>query len=185
MARTSSTPFVILGILGLSEAKPLSGYDIKQVIDSTISHFWSESYGQIYPMLKQMTGDKLIRARTVKDSGRRKVVYTLMPKGRKSLSAWMEKAPEIGPARDELILKLFFGSQTGAPVLIRHLERHRERFKAVGEQYAAWLKQSEGQSEKLTPYQQMTLRAGVAMSTAFVQWADESVATLQEMENEK
>src|SRR5580698_9705920 len=93
MARTSSTPFVILGILGLSGPRPLSGYDIKHIIDGTISQFWSESYGQIYPVLKKMAADKLIRPRTIKDSGRKKVVYTMTAKGKKDLSAWMKRPP--------------------------------------------------------------------------------------------
>jgi PadR family transcriptional regulator AphA len=185
MARSSTTPFVILGILSIAGQKPLSGYDIKQVIEGTISHFWSESYGQIYPVLKQMTVDKLINTRTIKDSGRKRTVHTITAKGRKSLRSWMENPPEMGPRRDELILKLFFGSQTSVPVLVRHLQEHRDRLQAVSEQYASWLKQAEGQNEQYTPYQIITLRGGIAMSSAFVQWADETIRTLGRMKRTK
>jgi DNA-binding PadR family transcriptional regulator len=185
MARSSSTPFVILGILGVAGERPLSGYDIKQAIDGTISHFWSESYGQIYPVLKQMTTDKLIRPRTIKGSGRNKVVYTITARGKKDLQLWMEKPPETGSVRDELILKLFLGNQTGVPVLVRHLQGYRDRQKATSEQYEAWLKQAESQNEEHTPYQLITLRGGIAMSKALVQWADESLETLRRMKGAK
>lgn len=182
MTRTSSTPFVILGILGLAGSRPLSGYDIKQVIDTAISHFWSESYGQIYPVLKRMAADKLIRPRTIKDSGRNKVVYTMTAKGKKDLGAWMERPPAVGPMRDELVLKLFFGSQTSVPVLMRHLREHRDRAKAMGGQYSAYLmKQAECQPEQMTPYQVITLRGGIIMCEAFEQWAEESLAMLSQM----
>jgi len=88
MKRGSRTPFVVLGILGIVK-KPLSGYDIKQIIDGTISHFWSESYGQIYPVLKRLAAEKLIRARVVKKDRRNRIVYTLTAKGRKRLGSWM------------------------------------------------------------------------------------------------
>jgi PadR family transcriptional regulator, regulatory protein AphA len=185
MARVSRTPFVILGILGIAGRKPLSGYDLKQVIDGTISHFWSESYGQIYPVLKQMAAAKLITARAIRENGRKRTVYTITARGRKSLGAWLERPPEQGPMRDELILKLFFGDQTDVPVLIRHLQGYRDRLKAAHEQYATWLKQAEGQNEAYTAYQIMTLRGGIAMCEAFVQWADESLATLSQMRSAK
>jgi PadR family transcriptional regulator, regulatory protein AphA len=185
MTRSSSTPFVILGILSIAGRKPLSGYDIKQVIEGTITHFWSESYGQIYPVLKQMAVDKLITTRTIKDSGRKRTVHAITAKGRKSLRSWMENPPEMGPRRDELILKLFFGSQTSNSVLIGHLQGHRDRLNAVSEQYSLWLKQAEGQDEEYTPYQIMTLRGGIAMSRAFVHWADESIKTLSRIKRAK
>ena len=184
MARASSTPFVVLGILGIV-GKPLSGYDIKQIIDGTISHFWSESYGQIYPVLKRLAAERLIRARVVKEERRKKIVYTITAIGRKRLGSWMELSPRPGPHRDELILKLFFGSMTEIPVLIQHLTEYRDRLKAMHDQYAGWLKQVEGQKEGYTPYQVITLRGGVAMSKGFVQWADESLKTLRQMKAAK
>jgi hypothetical protein len=33
--------------------RPL-GYDIKKEVEERLSHFWSESYGHIYPMLRRL-----------------------------------------------------------------------------------------------------------------------------------
>jgi DNA-binding PadR family transcriptional regulator len=185
MARTSRTPFVILGILGIAGQRKVSGYDLKQVIDRTISQFWSESYGQIYPVLKKMTSGGLIAARDSSEGGRKKTVYTITAKGRKSLAAWMERPPEEGPKRDELLLKLIFGSQTHPSVLIRHLEAQRDRVKAASAPFAGWLKQLESQHEPNTVFQIITLRGGIALCGAFVQWADESLAALNKMKGSK
>jgi len=172
---------VILGILGILDRQPLSGYDIKRVIDNSISHFWSESYGQIYPILKRLSSQKLIKARKEKENGRGRILYSMTPKGEEQLRAWLKQPPEPGKPRDELVLKLFFGSKTEIPVLIRHLRRHRDRAKAAAQQYAGWLKEIEGQNEPFTPFQLMTLRGGVMMTSTFAQWADESLATLEKM----
>jgi PadR family transcriptional regulator, regulatory protein AphA len=181
MQRESRTPYVILGILGVLEPKALSGYDIKQIIDGTISHFWAESFGQIYPVLKKLTAEKLIQAKSISEKGRKKILYTLTAKGGKRLAAWLEIPPVEGPRREELILKLFFGSKTRIPVLIRHLEARRNAAKAIADQYAGGLNMLQTQGESYTPFHIITLRGGIAMSKAFVEWADESLAELNRM----
>jgi PadR family transcriptional regulator AphA len=185
MSRESRTPLVVLGVLGMLDDEPLSGYDIKQVIDNSISHFWSESFGQIYPVLRRLASEKLIRARATRETGRKRILYAITAKGEKRLRSWLENPPEPEKPRDELILKLFFGSKTEIPVLIRHLQAHRDRVKTASQQYAGWLKEVENQKESYTPFQVMTLRGGVAMSAAFVQWADESLLTLSRMKSPK
>jgi len=42
---------VCLGMLTEGEA---SGYDLKKHFERSVGHFWSESYGRIYPMLAQL-----------------------------------------------------------------------------------------------------------------------------------
>jgi DNA-binding PadR family transcriptional regulator len=185
MARESRTPFVILGILNMGGGKPLSGYDIKQVIDGAISHFWAESYGQIYPVLKRLAADKLICAGAVKRAGRKRSAYAITAKGRIEFSQWMQRSPEHGPRRDELILKLFLGSKTEIPALIRHLVQRRDQAREMGDQYSGWLQMSQGKKESDAPFQIITLRAGIAQAHAFVRWADESLAILRRIEKGK
>src|SRR6267378_1332508 len=51
-----ATPNALLGLLSLGS---MSGYDIRQLISQSIGHFWSESYGQIYPGLKLFFGGQV------------------------------------------------------------------------------------------------------------------------------
>ena len=51
-------------LLGLLSIGPMSGYDLRQLIPWSIGQFWNESYGQIYPALKQMTADGLVERET-------------------------------------------------------------------------------------------------------------------------
>jgi len=52
----NKTRFAVLGLLSI---RPMSGYDLKQVIESSTRNFWSESYGQIYPVLRELTAGGL------------------------------------------------------------------------------------------------------------------------------
>ena len=61
--RARSTPYAVLGMLSLS---PMSGYDIRKESETSIGFFWSESYGQIYPALRELETRRLIRRRSVR-----------------------------------------------------------------------------------------------------------------------
>src|SRR5688572_19811352 len=106
MARTNRTRYVILGLLS---GGPRSGYDIKRVIEETISHFWSESYGQIYPTLQTLMEEGLATADTDVQEGKpSRKVYSLTEAGRAELRSWISAPVDQTPVRLELLLKLYF-----------------------------------------------------------------------------
>lgn len=185
MARMQKTPFVILGLLGRPRRQARSGYEIKKAIDTVISHFWSESNGQIYPVLKQLSADGSIRATTKKGKSRKKILYTITAKGEASLCSWMKAPPEAGKPRDELILRLFFGSERDIPALICHLEERRARAKVMLEQCLRWQKEIETKKTSHSAYHLITLRAGISLSETSLRWVDESLATLSRIRRAK
>ena len=68
-----ATPNALLGLLSLG---PMSGYDIRQLIPRSIGHFWSESYGQIYPGLKRLSAAGFVEKKTERQ--KRKVGSTCL-----------------------------------------------------------------------------------------------------------
>lgn len=175
MARSQRTPYVILGLLSLSGRTPRSGYEIKKAIDTVISSVWYESNGQIYPALRRLLSSGLIEVRSEAKKGRRKRLYGITSRGRERLRAWLALPVEIGRPRDELILKLFFGSETDAAVLAAHLEGHRARTRAMLDQCRMWERQNEQNPEPMRPFVRMTTRAGIALGEASLRWAEESL----------
>src|SRR5690242_10382811 len=106
-ARARSTPYAVLGMLSLA---PMSGYDIRKESEQSIGYFWSESYGQIYPALRDLKAQGLIRRRPgPRGGGRDRHVYEITERGREALAAWRAEPPRDMPLRNELLLKLFFG----------------------------------------------------------------------------
>src|SRR6266508_2295617 len=107
--RTSSTPYAILGLLNLA---PMSGYDVRKEAETSIGYFWSESYGQIYPTLRDLAAQGLIRRRPGRTSAHRdRHVYEITEAGREALALWRAEPPRDSPVRNELLLKLFFGGR--------------------------------------------------------------------------
>jgi PadR family transcriptional regulator, regulatory protein AphA len=85
MAKGNRSKYAILGLLSWD---PMSGYDIKTAVEQSISNFWNESCGQIYPMLKRLAAEGLAATSVEKQVGKPdRYVYALTEKGCKALQA--------------------------------------------------------------------------------------------------
>src|SRR2546423_5697146 len=133
--REAKSKFAILGMLSIG---PMSGYDIKKEVETSISNFWTESYGQIYPVLKNLIAEKLVTRTIENEPGKPdRHVYSLTPKGRQELRRWLRRdfAPKI--QRDEFLLKLFFGEEIPTKANIAHVEHFRELQRVLLQKYLA------------------------------------------------
>src|SRR5215218_4909575 len=117
-----STAYVILGLLSW---RPMSGYEIKSLVDSTTRFFWAASYGQIYPELRRLAEAGLIEGKASPQGARKRNVYRLTPPGRKELRAWLQVDPQVYELRDEGLLKLFFAGATGGESAAATLDAQR------------------------------------------------------------
>jgi len=110
MATKRSTPYVILGLLRIA---PMSGYEIRKELSSSCGYFWSESYGQIYPALRELKARGWARPRAGGrvEGNRTRHTYAITAKGRGAFDGWLREPPRPSPPRDELLLKLFLSDR--------------------------------------------------------------------------
>jgi hypothetical protein len=54
--RRLGSRYAVLGMLSMGLK---TGYAMKKHVERNLGHFWSESYGQIYPVLRQLVADGL------------------------------------------------------------------------------------------------------------------------------
>jgi DNA-binding PadR family transcriptional regulator len=107
MQTLTPTARVILGMLGLGAR---TGYEIKQVADSSTRFFWGASYGQIYPELRRLAAAGLVESEDDPAGGRKRTAYRLTDTGRQALLDWLRAdAPLEFAMRAEGLLKLFMG----------------------------------------------------------------------------
>lgn len=161
--------------------KPMSGYDIKKLIETSISNFWTESYGQIYPILKALVAEKLVTRTTEKQSGKPdRHVYELTGRGREVLRDWLALAPTPQVDRNELLLKLFFGEETPAHVSLSHIAEFRLRHQQLLERYRAIEKniKLEHRENPNAPFWLVTVHYGRRTSEALLAWCDDAAKTL-------
>lgn len=179
MPKLNRTKQAILGFLTWC---PMSGYDIKKAIEDSTSNFWSESYGQIYPILKRLAQEGLVtQSSLTTQGGRDRHVYAITETGQAELRRWLSEPTEPHVVRNELLLKLFFGSQVSAETNIRQIERFREAQQQDLERYAkirtTLTTQQKNSSD--SAYWLMALRFGEGQKQAMLTWCDETLAELQ------
>ncbi len=185
MARENKTRFAVLAMLSLG---PRSGYDVQQQIQRTLGHFWSESYGQIYPTLRKLQAEGLATARTVAKVGKpNRTLVSITPNGREALRDWLGRPPEPPPVRNEMLLKTFVGWHVPPSVLVEHVEQLKTYYADLEGQYRKFerfLKTCVAENPDAT-YWLLALRSGQLYVEARLRWCEEALATLRRLERDQ
>jgi DNA-binding PadR family transcriptional regulator len=156
----------------------LSAYDIKGLMASSVSFFWSAAHSQVYQQAARLLRDGyLAEVATVGPRGRR--LLALTPDGQEALSAWLASPAPLVQAYDQSLVKLFFGSEVERADLVAMLVDQRRQHAALLAEYEAILAVLEAvDTSPHPPYQLMTTRLGVRVERAWLQWLDETIAEL-------
>jgi PadR family transcriptional regulator, regulatory protein AphA len=164
MKQTAVTPVV----LGLLQFGPMSGYDIKSTVDRSTRFFWAASYGQIYPELKRLEDQGLVRGRPEPSGGRARTVYELTGAGKAALEGWLGADEEPSyELRDEGMLKLFFSDSLPE----RRIEIVRG-IRAREERDLAHLRELEPHARKGPTGSYLTLQMGIEFTECIVEWCE-------------
>jgi len=128
------TDYVILGLLA---EQPLSGYQIKKLVDIRFKFFWSESFGQIFPALKSLAAAGLAEeCQQEHTGGHAAKTYQITPAGREALVAWLGQPVEKESLRLEILLKTYFSNYAEPGVMLTHLasfeESHAQQLHILG-----------------------------------------------------
>ncbi|BAY09801.1 PadR family transcriptional regulator [Calothrix sp. NIES-2098] len=185
MSRENKSKYAILGILSFG---PKSGYDIKKKIEASTSNFWSESYGQIYPILKRLVAEGLATQSIEAQVGKPdRHVYQLTDNGLQELQRWLTEPIEPQVDRIEILLKLFFGQHITLAENIRHVEEFYnlqqqllQKYQAIAEK----IKTKEADNPNAA-YWLITASYKLHVTQALISWCEETLSQLREKEVQK
>jgi DNA-binding PadR family transcriptional regulator len=164
MKREKKTRYALLGLLSIG---PSSGYGLKQRIQHTTAHFWSESYGQIYPELSNLEEEGLLSSYEEKAEGQGpgvRRVYAITESGLAALKSWLQESPSPEVIRDEFLLKIFFGVHADPEALLQHLhnkQRELQHYSAYLTETARWIL-NDCKENPHAPYWLMAVRIGAS-----------------------
>ena len=182
MAKENKSKYAVMGVLSVC---PGSGYDIKKFMQRSTSNFWSESYGQIYPILRQLAEEGLTTSHAEKQEGKpEKYVYTLTQQGKEGLRDWLSESVEFAVERNELLLKLFFGAHIPPAKNRQHIQAFQELQSQLLAKYEGIEREllTEVQDNTFLSYPLMTVRYGIHRCHALLNWCDETLETLHRLE---
>ena len=128
------TDYVILGLLA---EQPLSGYQIKKLVDIRFKFFWSESFGQIFPALKSLAGEGLAEECPQEHAGGHAAkTYQITTAGKNALVVWLSQPVEKESLRLEILLKTYFSNYAAPEVMLSHLasfeQSHAQQLQILG-----------------------------------------------------
>jgi DNA-binding PadR family transcriptional regulator len=171
-------------LLGLLEIEPMSGYDLGLNIRASVGHIWNESYGQIYPNLKKLAAGGFVTSKTERQKGKPdRRIYSITKKGRERLAKWLAVPPQPEIARNELLLKLFFGAQVPTETLIGYVKRMVESEGAMLKELTRLEREEIAQNQHYpgAPYWKMAARFGQIELAAHLRWAEETLVELNKI----
>ena len=132
--RTIVLRYVLLGLL---DAEPRYGYELKAVFEQFLGGTWPLNVGQVYTALARFEREGLVECQVVpQDATPDRKVYALTDAGRAEVRRWVTD-PDVGPVslRDPFFLKiavLSLSGQNPRELLDRKREEHLSALADLG-----------------------------------------------------
>lgn len=87
MAGLTELEHMILGVVGMYG--PCTGYRVRRIFLDSLSSHWSGSAGAIYPALRRLEKQRLIRSAADRSTKRRTRELSLTPGGKRAVGEWL------------------------------------------------------------------------------------------------
>lgn len=179
MRRANQTETAVLGVLSV---QPMTGYAVREAIRDVLGHFWSESFGQIYPMLATLERQGYATRQGSTKPG--SSVFAITRAGQGRLTELLRQPIQDAPPRNGLMLRLYFGRHLG-PAECRSLihDARLEAEQRIAELTAVRRAIESGAGHGADrPYWLLTVAAGEQAARATLAWADGAIAALEQLD---
>jgi PadR family transcriptional regulator AphA len=183
-----SLKHALLGILTIS---PMTGYQLKQFFDASVQHIWNAELSQIYPTLKQMEAERLVRKTVeIQDARPNRKVYHITPEGRAELRRWMRESPPATSIRDPFLIRVFFGTEVPPEDLLILLRRQMEEHQKLLAFSDTVLRQrirkgvEELGNKRAGLFWSLTLDLAMRYRKAYIEWCENAIEAIERGEFE-
>lgn len=160
-----------LAILGLLKEKPMHGYELKKRLSYMLGHFWTVSYGSLYPALKRLAkAGEIEKAYSVKEKTRNRNVFRITPKGEADFMRLLSdtsKSASLSDA-DKFDIRMAFFQYLDAQTRIDMLETRRRLLEEQVAKFKAYRSSNSNQDR----YQKGLLRHKVEQTRSDIRWLE-------------
>lgn len=99
-------------ILGLLKREPLTGYEIKKIIQNTPFMYWSGNNNQVYKALAELLDEKYVTKEVQhQDGSPSKNIYTITDDGLNELKSWLISVTDEPVFKKQILIKLALANQ--------------------------------------------------------------------------
>ncbi len=112
-------------LLGFLHDRPMTGWDLSEVVSATIGNFWNVTRSQVYRELKTLEAEGHVVGG--ERGVREKRAYQITDSGRAAFADWISQEPGPEVARYPLLVTVWFGDHLPEDQLEWFLRLHRAR----------------------------------------------------------
>jgi DNA-binding PadR family transcriptional regulator len=164
-------------LLGLLNQRPGSGYALRRMFAGTPIGTFSDSPGAIYPALRRLERQGLVRGRVAQSAGlRRKQLFQLTPRGKAALREWLEQPltrEDVVAGLKDVMLRFAFTDEVIGPAasvrLLRNLARELQDYVPT---LHAYLREHRAE---MSLSGRLALESGVRSYEELCRWAGDAV----------
>jgi len=172
-------------ILGFLNYTPKTGYELKNVFDTSVQHFWPADQSQIYRTLTQLEKEGWAEKKIVVQEDRpNRKVYSITESGRAELHRWLVTPITQSDHRTAELIQVFFAGQLPDDEILTIFERSRSKLESILAAY-------QDVPEQIVPYEQevgdtrekyfwhLTLELGFLSMRTQLEWVDSVIERLR------
>jgi DNA-binding PadR family transcriptional regulator len=165
----SALGYALLGLINLEAS---SGYELRKIFAETAMGNYSSSPGAIYPALKRLESQRLIRGEVEDSAGlRRRRIYHATPAGGAKLRQWLSKPIEQGDVMrgaQELMLRFsFMDHALGNDAAVSFLQNFRVVLKIYLSSLEAYAREN---SNQMPLSGRLALESGIRGYRGMYEW---------------
>jgi DNA-binding PadR family transcriptional regulator len=175
-------------LLGLLNYKPMTGYDLKKILDHPMGFFWIAQMSQIYRELNKLEEEGLVKSEIIPQEKRPdRKVYQLTKEGRETFLNWLNKFPDqlSQTCRSRFLMRIFFSSKIKLDELAFEIKRYKKEI----EEHLRYLNKVEqwindySREKKFKEdafYWSLIVKKEYKSIAAGIEWADECLHLIEQ-----
>ena len=114
-------------ILGMLSHQPMTGYDLKKIMQDSPFMYWSGNNNQIYKALLELNAEGFVTSETQhQDGSPSKKIYTITEDGLAELRLWTLTAPEAPEIKKAFLVQLAWTWQLSNAELAKLLDQYEQ-----------------------------------------------------------
>lgn len=166
---------VILGLLKTRGG--LTGYQINELVQNQLSHFYNGGFGMIYPTLKKLETEGLVsKERVNQEEKPNKNVFYITEKGAEIFKDAVNQETEPEILKSDFLVKLYFGESLEEgkekEFLSEELLRKKIALHDLNSNISQW------ETNGISKYQRLTVDYGIAYYEAVIKLIEDKLNEL-------
>ncbi|MGX6988879.1 PadR family transcriptional regulator [Leuconostoc fallax] len=142
-------------ILGILKDSSHTGYEINDILQERLNHFFDGTFGMIYPTLKKLEHDGLVTKQQITQHDKpNKNVYAITKQGENVFLEALIKPTTDDVLKSDFLMRMYFSDYLDAQTIKQFIEeeiaRKQSKLSKLESQLDGWRKQGMSDTKKIT-----------------------------------